>query len=562
VHADVTVSSRSRREGWGAGRGAATVRKAGSPSTTAGAFVVLAVILSTALLAALGGAGPSGAVASSPLAEGSVNPALAQLAQQRPAERVEVIVQLDPRVSFAQAAGKVRSLGGTPGREVRVIHAISADLTAAAALRLSGLPGIRHVSENGAIATRAARPEKLETAYNDSIAAIDAWLDRDLTGRGVGVAVVDTGIAGGLPDFRVSKQNKLSRVRVAAAVHPEATDAADHYGHGTHVAGLIAGNSRARDAKDPLRGRYMGVAPGARLISIKASDDHGAATVLDVIYGIQFAIDHRERYDIRILNLSLSSTVADSYLNDPLNAAAESAWLKGLLVVAAAGNEGAAPDATSYAPGNDPYVLTVGAVDDQGTPKMSDDELAPWSSRGLTRDGIAKPEVLAPGAHMVSLNAPGSDFADMCPECVVDGEYFQAGGTSMAAAIASGAAALILESRPHWTNDQVKTALIERARNVPGVGEEIDVEAALKAKPDKLAKQKHKVTDMVHPLTGDIDYEVAKWRVAKWRALDLADAGWAGASWRCDCSTDPQSGQIDPSVAKWRGASWRTSFTK
>jgi serine protease AprX len=204
----------------------------------------------------------------------------------------------------------------------------------------------------------------------------------------------------------------------------------------------------------------------------------------------------------------------------------------------------------------------VGAVDDQGTPKMSDDELAPWSSRGLTRDGIAKPEVLAPGAHMVSLNAPGSDFADMCPECVVDGEYFQAGGTSMAAAIASGAAALILESRPHWTNDQVKTALIERARNVPGVGEEIDVEAALKAKPDKLAKQKHKVTDMVHPLTGDIDYEVAKWRVAKWRALDLADAGWAGASWRCDCSTDPQSGQIDPSVAKWRGASWRTSFTK
>ena len=569
MQAEVTVTPRTRRDGWDS-HGIAVARRGGSPSTASGALVLLAVILSAAALSTLSPASTSPVrryAAPAPAAAApSVNPSLAALAQRSPSERVEVIVQLETGTSFADAAERIRALGGTPGRDIRLIGATSAELTAAAALSLAGQPGIDHVSLNGAIATRS-RPARLQTAFNDSITAVDAWTGRDLKGRGVGVAIVDTGVAGDLPDFQVSRSNKLSRVRVAAAVNPAATDAADHYGHGTHIAGLIAGNGKARASDDPLRGRYVGVAPAARLISIKASDDHGNATVLDVIYGIQFAVDHRDRYGIRVLNLSLSSTVADSYLDDPLNAAAEAAWLQGIVVVAAAGNEGDAPDATSYAPGNDPYVITVGGVDDQGTPDMDDDVLANWSSRGLTRDGFAKPEVLAPGARMISVSAPGSDFERMCPECIVDGEYFQAGGTSMAAAVASGAVALFLEARPQATPDEVKAALTTSARDIPGTGEEIDIVSAVKLKLAKLdaAPQSYPLHEAVDPATGQIDYGVAKWRVAKWRELerlDPAGATWSGASWRCDCSTDPDSGEIDPSVAKWRGASWRTSFTK
>ena len=152
----------------------------------------------------------------------------------------------------------------------------------------------------------------------------------------------------------------------------------------------------------------MGVAPDANLISIKASDDDGNATVLDVIDGIQFAVDHKADYNIRVLNLSLESTVAESYKTDPLDAAVEAAWFKGIFVVAAAGNRGAGPDAVSYAPGNDPYVVTVGAVDDKGTKDITDDEPTSWSSRGTTQDGFAKPDIYAPGASIVSNLAPAA----------------------------------------------------------------------------------------------------------------------------------------------------------
>ena len=260
----------------------------------------------------------------------------------------------------------------------------------------------------------------------------------------MGVAVIDTGIAGDLPDFQIPRGG--SRVIASAVTNPCARDANDHYGHGTHVAGLIAGNSLIYN--NWAHGKYMGVAPRANLISVKVSDDDGNTTVLDVIYGIQFAVDNKAAYGIRVVNLSLSSTVAESYRTDPLDAAVESAWFSGLVVVTAAGNEGAANDGVTFAPANDPWVITAGALDDRGTLTRLDDVLAPWSSRGLTQDGVRKPEVLAPGARLVSTLAPNSDFAHLCPECTVDSRYFRAGGTSMSAAVVSGAAALLLEAHP------------------------------------------------------------------------------------------------------------------
>ena len=228
----------------------------------------------------------------------------------------------------------------------------------------------------------------------------------------------------------------------------------DTYGHGTHVAGIIAGNSDYRSPSDPLRGKFAGVAPDANLVSVKVSDDSGNATVLDVIYGLQFAVDHQKTYNIRVVNMSLDSTTPQSYKLDPLDAAVESAWFHGLVVVVAAGNRGNDPDAVQYAPANDPYVVTVGAVDTNGTVTPRDDVIPGWSSRGTTQDGFDKPDVNAPGAHIVSVLAPNSTFASQCPSCIIDGQYITAGGTSMAAPMVSGpgrrhaAAALQLEPRP------------------------------------------------------------------------------------------------------------------
>jgi serine protease AprX len=256
--------------------------------------------------------------------------------------------------------------------------------------------------------------------------------------------VIDTGISGDLSDFQTAQDSGTSRVVASAVIDPNATTADDTYGHGTAVAGLVAGNGWYRDSSDPLYGEYAGTAPDANLISVKVADDSGEATTLDAIYGLQFAVDHQADYNIRVINLSFRSTSAESYATDPLDAAVEQAWFHGITVVAAAGNLGSAPDAVSYAPGNDPYVITVGATDNQGTASDSDDVQADWSSRGQTQDGFSKPDVLAPGSHIVTTLAPGSSFASDCPSCIVGGAYFQLSGTSLAAPIVSGIAADLL----------------------------------------------------------------------------------------------------------------------
>ena len=281
--------------------------------------------------------------------------------------------------------------------------------------------------------------------------------------------MVDTGIAGDIPDFQTPGWNG-SRVIASAVTNPCASDATDEYGHGTHVAGLIAGNSMLYPSDSRYYGRYMGVAPRANLVSVKVSDDDGNTTVLDVINGIQFAVDNKAQYGIRVINLSLSSAAAESYRTDPLDAAVEQAWNAGIVVVAAAGNEALTADGVTFSPANDPWVITVGALDDRGTFTRLDDILAPWSSHGLTQDGVRKPEVLAPGGGLISALAPESDFAHLCPTCIVDTRYFKAGGTSMATGVVSGAAALLVEEHPTWTPAQVKGALMSTLDDVPGAG--------------------------------------------------------------------------------------------
>ena len=407
------------------------------------AGVCLLALLSVVAMRPL--AGPAPAQDSAVAGGLPVTPKLAALAQSDPGRSVDVIVRLDPGATAETARSFVRTAGGHPGESIGLINAFSARLDARDAQRLASQPGVLAVSLNGTTKPQSLgfKPNALETSYNQSVNTPQVW--NHATGKGVGVAVIDTGIAGGLADFRRG-DGSGSRVVASAVTNPDATTAEDTYGHGTHVAGLLAGDSSARGSDDPLRGRYAGTAPDASLISIKASDDHGDASVLDVIYGIEFAVEHKDEFNIRVLNLSLESTVAESYRTDPLDAAVEAAWFQGIVVVTAAGNRGSDSDAVDYAPGNDPYAISVGAVDDQGTKQTKDDLRADWSSRGTTQDGYAKPDLYAPGARMVSNLAPGSDFTSMCPDCVSgDGQYIRAGGTSMSAPVVAGIVATILE---------------------------------------------------------------------------------------------------------------------
>src|SRR5215210_971119 len=502
------------------------------------------------------------------------SPSLASLAQREPGKRVGVIVQLRQGVTAGEAMRSVRAAGGRTTGRLSVINGFGARLSAAAALQLSRRGDVRVITLDARVAPQGIRASSLETAYPFSTGAAETWnANQPATGKGVGVAVIDTGIAGNLPDFRVSASEPQSRVVASAVVNPDARTAGDPYGHGTHVAGIIAGNGWNRSALDPVQGRYVGVAPDANLISVKASDDEGNATVLDVIYGLQFVVDHKDELNIRVVNLSLESTEPQSYKTDPLNAAVEAAWFNGIVVVAAAGNRGTDADAVTRSPGNDPYVVSVGGVDDQGTRAQSDDALAAWSARGITQDGVSKPEINAPGARIVSNLAPASAFATLCPTCLVTGQYIRAGGTSMAAPMVSGVAALLLERYPNLTPNQVKGIMVRSARSLPGGAPAVSATGALKAAAAGAtapANQGLTPNELVDASTGAIDYTRSSWSRSSWSgASDLLRSSWSRSSWSCDCFptaeelAEETAQAADPTRSSWSRSSWsRSSWSR
>ncbi len=482
------------------------------------------------------------------------------------------IVRLRDGVSLTQGRTIVRAAHGQVTGAVPIIRGLAARLTASARTRLVRDPRIASVTQNATLRTQAATigarkppgadqaaPDatRLATSYPSSVLAPQSW--PSATGSGVGVAVIDTGIDGGLPDF--ADAAGASRVVASVVTNPDAATATDTYGHGTHVAGIIAGDGTRRGPDDPAAGKYVGIAPGANLVAIKASDDGGRGTILDAIYGLQFAVDHRAEYNIRVVNLSLSSTSPETYRTDPLDAAVESAYFHGILVVAAAGNRGNAGDATSYAPGNDPFALSVGAVDDQGTAARGDDAFTSWSSVGVTQDGFAKPDIAAPGAHIVSTLARGSAFADLCPSCIVDGDYIRIGGTSMAAPVVSGVAALLFEQHPDWTPENVKATLVETGRDVPGGIDEVNADAALAApSPSAGADANVVANDLVNAATGDIDSTRSSWGRSSWGAAPGSlVAGWARSSWGCNCAA-AAADTTETTRSSWGSATWLVNW--
>ncbi len=476
-------------------------------------------------------------------------------AKATPKRTVEAIVQFKPTLGERAAKKLVKAHGGKVTGQVPFIHGLVVKLPAKQAKALAASKKVVGLTLNTRVHSTALGPAPLATSYPKTTRADKVWA-RGFTGAGVGVGVIDTGIAGDQPDFTDAAGN--SRIVANVITAPGATTPGDGFGHGTHVAGIIAGDSGHRRPGDPAKGRYFGMAPGANIIAIKASDEAGNSTVLDVINGIAFAVDHKAQFNLRVLNLSLAADTPQSYKTDPLDAAVEYAWQKGIVVVVAAGNRGSAADAVQYAPANDPFVISVGGVDE-----TAGNGRAEWSSHGVTQDGVVKPEVVAPGAHMVSVLAPGSAFQAMCPNCAIGGQYFKAGGTSMAAPVVAGAAALLLQARPTLTPNQVKALLMGTDKpapgNRPGTGM-IDVERALITPTQQVpAVNAGLVANQLIQLAARAGRDLSQWTRSTWSAAPGAlNASWARSTWSCGTCL-AMGGAIDPQRSTWSRSTWSSA---
>jgi serine protease AprX len=415
------------------------------------ATVVIAAVLSTAAPAAAQTVPPRRAKLDSILAER----ALRNLAGR---SRVLVEFKATPDVRvFGASTNAGRRIGTSfqaGSLDNRALLAVAAD-SRVARLMVDRVAFSTNQRVNSATGAALAR-----TAY-------------DLTGRGVGVAVIDSGVAALHNDLIRTKFGSSGRVshykdfttpalaNVAVSVMPT-----DEYGHGTHVAGIIAGNGFDSN------GAKAGIAPGAKIIALKVLDGTGQGYISDVIAAIDYAISIKENYRIRVINLSVASGVFESYADDPLTLAARRAVDAGIVVVAAAGNLGQNEAAETQfggitSPGNAPWVLTVGAASSMGTAARSDDEVAGFSSRGPTSINFsAKPDILAYGVGIESLAAPGSTIYNSQAHYLLPGTaasevkpYLSLTGTSMAAPVVAGTVALMMEANPQLTPNAVKAIL-------------------------------------------------------------------------------------------------------
>jgi serine protease AprX len=234
--------------------------------------------------------------------------------------------------------------------------------------------------------------------------------------------------------------------------------------------------------------------------------------------------------------------------------------MHGIVVVAAAGNRGSASDAVQYAPANDPYVITVGAVDENGSTYPGNDTLASWSSRGTTQDGFQKPDVTAPGAHIVSILAPNSAFAGLCPACVVGGQYIRVSGTSLAAPMIAGVVADLLQVRPGLTPNQVKALLTQPGAFSNSSLSELDASRLTWLTTPYLgANQGLTPNQLIMDAAGDINYAASSWSASSWStATGTQSASFAASSWSCTCAGAATSG-VGTSASSWSASSWSQS---
>jgi serine protease AprX len=497
----------------------------------------------------------TGAVAASerPL---PIQPAVIAWMQKHPGQPVPLIVQHNGSADGLDSF--VRASGGTVEREFHIIPAFDVNVPAGTVDGLARRDDVNWVSLDAPVASTAAieqlpDPRKLKNAFPAAVAATKVW--DQYAGAGVTVAVVDTGISdNNNADFA---RASIPRVTVEQIANTNTTSDQDGYGHGTHVAGIVGGDGSLISDK-----RYAGVAPLVNLAEVKIGDDAGNATLGDLMAGLQWVDDNRTAYNIRVVNLSVTSSVAQSYKVDPLDAAVELLWFHGVVVVVSAGNLGTAADAVQYPPANDPFVIVVGAVDDAGTTGQQDDTVTSWSSRGTTQDGFAKPDVVAPGRNIISDIDPNSVLARTYPDKVVNTNYFTMSGTSMAAPVVSGVVALIREAHPGWLPGQVKFVLSQTAKPLssdstarePLTDKAVNYTGSLSSSDDGLTPN---YILLAAAGVSDVDFNGIRWadRIdpngIRWAGLELNGIRWGAVDW-----SGIRWGSVSFDGIRWGGTSF------
>ncbi|GAA4746620.1 hypothetical protein GCM10023328_31020 [Modestobacter marinus] len=515
-------------------------------------------------------------------------------------------------------AAEVVRLGGVVDQQLGVIGGLRARVPAARLATLAAVDGVRAVTPDGELVSldqewgdddthedeQASSATGRWEADHDlgsthSIAkatgAENVWSQNDpdngrqkLTGHGVGIALIDTGVtpvpgldgAGKVvngPDLSLDSQAENTRYL-------------DGYGHGTHMAGIIAG----RDAAMPVGAEndkqyFVGMAPDARIVNVKAGAADGAVDVSQVIAGIDWVVTNRASHDIRVLNLSYGTESTQSALLDPLAHAVENAWRAGIVVVVAAGNDGESGPQPLTMPAIDPYVIAVGSSDHRGSDNRDQHVVGAWTNSGTD---ARRPDVLAPGKSVVSLRVPGSSADVGHPEGLVTGDaagrLFRGSGTSQSAAVVSGAAALLLQQDPGLTPDQVKGVLRANADRLRADGSPVqgagvlDVKGAMEQVKDgrvpSYAQQHPRSTgtgsldaargggfiadpDAGIPLTGERDIFGLPWHAATWAADSSAGTAWSGGTWRGtawagDTWVDGAWPAVPWTQASWTGIAW------
>ncbi|RME45262.1 MAG: hypothetical protein D6791_11205 [Chloroflexi bacterium] len=377
--------------------------------------------------------------------------------------------------------------------------------------------------------------------FLDTIAASDVW-SHGYEGQGIRVAVVDSGVQTNNDDFYEDGQ---SRVVSQVNLNPDYYDAQDRYGHGTYIAGAIGSNGQRSS------GLYQGVAPEVEFINVRVSDEWGSARESDVVAGLQWVYDNKDLYGIRVVNLSMNNTVAQSYHTSPLDAAAEILWFNGVVVVVSAGNNGDDNPGVIYPPANDPFLIVVGATDGLGTADPADDVLAEFSAYGTTSEGFFRPDLAAPGSYIVSSLASSSHFEREYADHVVKTEdaqghlvktNFVASGTSVSAGVVSGAAALLLSAMPDLNPDQVKYLLTSTATPLPGepgagagiVNAANLVQTALSygtAAAVPTANTGYEASQLLWTGSDPVQWNSVNWDSVNWDSVNWDSVNWGSVNW-------------------------------
>lgn len=410
------------------------------------------------------------------------------LEQADPSSMVDVIVQFKQPPTEAHHR-RIRSRGGVYKKSLDLVKGSLYSVPAGALAAIAEDPNVAYIAPDRPV---TAMLDITAQTVNANIALQYGW-----DGTGIGVAVIDSGITV-QPDLQSATNqwgsgqwgngqwgswgSAAGQARIAYSQDFVGGGTSDYYGHGTHVAGILGGNGSQSSGRSYTR-NLRGIAPNVNIINLRVLDQNGAGTDSTVITAIQAAIQLKHTYNIKVINLSLGRPVFESYTVDPLCQAVEQAWKAGIVVVVAAGNSGRNNSAgtngyaTINAPGNDPYVITVGAMKTEGTPNRSDDKIASYSSKGPTLvDHIVKPDIVAPGNRVVSVLASTASLPHTYPQTLIpmnyyesnggstpSSDYFVLSGTSMATPVVSGAVALMLQQDPWLDPDTIKARLMKTA---------------------------------------------------------------------------------------------------